>query len=298
MVRMLLEELCAGMESARMRIAERRAFIAVVSLLLGQAGMTQSAAPDRALSPSEFMRAVIANELKPTPDADHWMYDVEKEQDGQKQSKEVVQTREGSLERLIATDGRVLSSARQQEEAIRIESLLKNTQERQRLEEVRKKDAKECEAFLRMIPGAFLFMYQGQEGPFVKLSFKPNPSFQPSSRAAHVLHAMEGEILVQAKEQRLAAINGRLVEEVRFGGGLLGHLEKGGTFSVRRAALGPTQWMLVAMDVNMKGKALFFKTIAVQQKEYRRNFRKLPDDLTLTDAAHILTNRVTLAANQ
>jgi len=243
------------------------------------------------------MRAVIANELKPTSDANHWMYEVEKDEDGQKQSKEVAQTREGSLERLIATDGHILSSGKQQEEAIRIENLLKNPQERQRQEELRKKDAKECEAFLRMIPDSLLFTYQGQEGPFVKLSFKPNPSFQPSSRAAHVLHAMEGQILVQAKEQRLAAISGRLVEEVKFGGGLLGHLEKGGTFSVRRAALGPAQWMLVAMDVNMKGKALFFKNIAVQQKEYRRNFRKLPDDLTLADAAQILTNHVTLAAN-
>jgi hypothetical protein len=281
-----------------MRVAERRAFIAVVSLFLGQASMAQSSNHDRAISPNELMRAVISNELKPTSDADRWMYEVEKEEDGQKQSKKVVQTREGSLERLIATDGHVLSSGKQQEEEIRIENLLENTQERQRLEELRKKDAKECEAFLRMIPDAFLFTYQGQEGAFVKLSFKPNPSFQPSSRAAHVLHAMEGEILVQPQEQRLAAISGRLVEDVKFGAGMLGHLDKGGTFSVRRAALGPAQWMLVAMDVNIKGKALFFKTIAVQQKEYRRNFRRLPDDLTLTDAAHILTNHVTLAANQ
>ena len=280
-----------------MRVAERWALIAVASLLLGQAGRAQSPGPDPAISPNELMRAVIANELKPTSDANHWMYEVEKDEDGQKQSKEVAQTREGSLERLIATDGHILSSGKQQEEAIRIENLLKNPQERQRQEELRKKDAKECEAFLRMIPDSLLFTYQGQEGPFVKLSFKPNPSFQPSSRAAHVLHAMEGQILVQAKEQRLAAISGRLVEEVKFGGGLLGHLEKGGTFSVRRAALGPAQWMLVAMDVNIKGKALFFKNIAVQQKEYRRNFRKLPDDLTLADAAQILTNHVTLAAN-
>lgn len=280
-----------------MLIAERRVFLAVVSLLLGQAVMGQSTIPEPTISPNDLMRAVIANELKPAPDGDHWMYEVEKEEDGQKQSKEVVQTREGSLERLIATGGHVLSPRQQQEEAARIESLLKNSEERQRLEELRKKDAKECEAFLRMIPDAFLFTYQGPEGGLVKLTFKPNPSFQPASRAARVLHAMEGEVLVQAKEQRLAAISGRLAEDVKFAGGVLGHLEKGGTFSVRRAAVGPAQWMLVAMDVNMKGKALFFKNIAVQQKEHRRNFRKLPDDLTLTEAAHILTNHVTLAAN-
>src|SRR3981189_3231974 len=137
-----------------MRIAEHWVFIAAVTLLFGQAVVAQSASPGPALSPNELMRAIIANELKPTSDADHWMYEVEKEQDGQKQSKAVIQTREGSLERLIATDGHVLSSAKQQEEAVRIENLVKNTQERQRLEELRKKDARECEEFLRMIPDA------------------------------------------------------------------------------------------------------------------------------------------------
>jgi hypothetical protein len=50
------------------------------------------------------------------------------------------------------------------------------------------------------------------------------------------------------------------------------------------------------MDVNMKGKALLLKTIAVQQKEYRSNFGKTPDDLTLTGAAAILTGSMTRAA--
>jgi hypothetical protein len=46
----------------------------------------------------------------------------------------------------------------------------------------------------------------------------------------------------------------------------------------------------------MKGKALFFKTIAVQQKEYRSNFRAVPASLSLAEAAQ-LTNNVLMAAN-
>ena len=82
-----------------MRVAERWASLTVVSLVLGQAGIAQSSAPRPAISPNELLRAVIANELRPTSDADHWMYEVEKEEDGKKQFKEVVQTREGTLER-------------------------------------------------------------------------------------------------------------------------------------------------------------------------------------------------------
>jgi len=38
----------------------------------------------------------------------------------------------------------------------------------------------------------------------------------------------------------------------------------------------------------MKGKALFFKTIAVQQKMLRSSFRRVSNDLTLAKAADLL----------
>jgi hypothetical protein len=51
------------------------------------------------------------------------------------------------------------------------------------------------------------------------------------------------------------------------------------------------------MEINMKRKVLFFKTIAVQQKEYRSNFHAVPSSLTLAEAAQILTSKVIIAAN-
>ena len=273
-------------------------FLTLLTLTLGPTGFAQSASPGSAISPNDLVRAVVANELKPQDHPGRWMYQVDKEEDGKKQTKEVVQTREGSLERLTEIDGHSLPSEKQQEEAVRLEKLVSHAPERQKLEEVQKKDTEQCEAFFKMIPDVFLFSYEGHEGELVKLGFKPNPTFQPSSREARVLHAMEGEILVQASEQRLGAISGHLVEDVKFGRGLLGYLEKGGTFSIKRTEIAPAQWVLTAMEVNMKGKALFLKTIAVQQKEYRSSFRKVTEDLTPVDAANILTNRVTLAANQ
>jgi hypothetical protein len=50
------------------------------------------------------------------------------------------------------------------------------------------------------------------------------------------------------------------------------------------------------MEVNMKGKVLFFKTIAGQQKEHRSDFRTVPDSLTLCEAADMLTQHVMVAA--
>jgi len=85
---------------------------------------------------------------------------------------------------------------------------------------------------------------------------------------------------------------------VKFAGGLLGHLEKGGQFNVEQAEVSPNEWELTAMEVNLKGKALFFKTIAVQEKEYRSGFHRVPEGLTLAEAADTLTKQVIVAANR
>jgi hypothetical protein len=54
------------------------------------------------------------------------MYRVDKEEQGKKQTKEIVQSRQGSLERLVAVDGHPLSAKEQQVEWNRIGKLVKN----------------------------------------------------------------------------------------------------------------------------------------------------------------------------
>jgi hypothetical protein len=48
----------------------------------------------------------------------------------------------------------------------------------------------------------------------------------------------------------------------------------------------------------MRGKALLFKTISVQQKEVHSNFQPVPDDLSLSDAAGLLLKQVLVAAKR
>ena len=70
--------------------------------------------------------------------------------------------------------------------------------------------------------------YAGRQGDLVTLTFRPNPNFQPPSLEARVFHGMQGEMTVDTKQERLAAINGHLMEDVKFGGGLLRTPGQGG----------------------------------------------------------------------
>jgi len=281
------------------RIVRESALVTTIVLLFVHTGLSQAPPTALKLSANDLVRAVVTNEMK-AQDAsrDRWMYRQDREETGKKTTKEIVQTSEGTLERTLAVDGRRLNITEQQNEANRIENLANNRAEQRRREDVKRKDAEQCRAFFKMIPDALIFSYAGREGDLVKLSYQPNPNFQPPSRGARVFNAMAGEIWVHETQQRLVRMSGQLVANVKFAGGLLGHLEKGGHFEVVQRELSPGQWDLVSMEIDMKGKALLFKTIAVQQKEYRSDFRLVPVNLSFAQAARLLEDEVLVAAKR
>jgi hypothetical protein len=65
-------------------------------------------------------------------------------------------------------------------------------------------------------------------------------------------------------------------------------LQEDGTFDVRQQQVGPGHWEISLLKVNIHGRALFFKTISVQQDEKHTNFKRIPDELTLAQAADLV----------
>src|SRR5437870_6956429 len=119
----------------------RCAITVLIALLPAATAFSQSDSVDRATSANDLARAVVANELK-SQDANHsrWMYHVDREEQGKKKAKEVVQTGQGSLDRLVAVDGHPLNDHEQQQEKKRIEALVRNPEEQQTLEQLKRKD--------------------------------------------------------------------------------------------------------------------------------------------------------------
>jgi hypothetical protein len=155
-------------------------------------------------------------------------------------------------------------------------------------QEEHRADAEKARKVLTMLPNAFLYQYRGMEGHLIRLEFTPNQEFHPIDRAGEVFHHLTGSVLIDGRSKHLAEISGRLTADVKFGGGLLGYLEKGGTFLVVRKDVGFGQWQLAIVDIEMNGKAMLFKTVSIQQKESYSNYSRLPDDMTLEQVAGAL----------
>jgi hypothetical protein len=281
-----------------MRQVHSSAVFTLAIILLGVLANSQSV-PSSQVSANDLARLVITNELKFQDDHTNWMYRLENEQYGKKQVEEVIETREGSLGRLLSINDQPLTAKQQREEDQRVQELMTSRSAKRKLQRALDADTLQGRRLFKMLPDAFVFNYTGGgDLNLVKLSFKPNPGFHPPSLEARVFHDMEGAMWVDSKQQRLAAFNGHLTQDVKFGLGLLGHLDKGGHFEVRQAEVVPGHWDMTTMSLEITGKALLLKSIGVQKRENRRDFHQVSDDLTLTQAADILYGHTVVADNR
>jgi hypothetical protein len=289
----------AGLASSLVvRLVHGLATVIVTVILLGSNALPQSDSERLGMSANELARKVVANELKvQNENHDHWMYRLEKEEFGRKRVQEILETRDGSLSRLLSIDSRPLDAQQQQKENQRLQRLVSHPEQR-KLQQASNKKAEQGARLFNILPDVFVFAYARHQGSLVTLSFRPDPNFQPPSIEARVLHSMQGEMTVETKQERLAEINGHLMEDVKFGGGLLGHLDKGGMFEVRQAEVAPGHWEVTVLGVDMKGKVLLFKTIGVQEAEKHSDFHLMLDDLTLAEAVDILNSQIVVADNR
>ena len=258
--------------------------------LLHGLGLSPQPSEDPPASANEFVRQVVANEIKAeNQDHSHWAFRLQTEKAGRTETAQVIQTKDGNVQLPLSVNGRPLTAKQKQQASLHLEKLAHNPDALRKSLREENEDTARTQNLLQLLPDAFIFSYDGPgAGYLVKVKFSPNPHFRPPSRDAQVFHAMEGEMTGDSRQLRLAEISGHLIHDVKFGGGLLGHLDKGGQFSVKQEQVSPGLWELTALNVQMQGKALFFKTISVQQKMLRTSFRRVSDDLTVAQAADML----------
>jgi hypothetical protein len=271
--------------------------ILVFIILLSSAGYAQNApaTPPPRTDANELVREVIQNELKAQlSDQTYWRFRELTGKDGHKELRDVFETRDGDIYRTISIDGRPLTEEESQKERDRVSRLAAHPDEIRKGQKQREEDGKNERELLKMFPQAFRYRYDRTDGKLIELKFTPNPDFHPSKRHEQVFHHMEGKMSIDPRENRLVGIEGILTSEVKFGDGLLGHLDKGGTFSVRLQNTGSGHWDLLSLDVQLRGRALLFKSINLQQSERYTDYQRISGDMSLREAANLLNDKAVI----
>jgi hypothetical protein len=245
---------------------------------------------------NELARSVLENEVKAEAnDHSHWMFKLEIEESRRKEVDEVVETKNGDLKRPLLVNGQPLTAQQEHDTDKQIRRLKDDPNALSKSMKEQNEDAAHSQRLLKMLAEALIFRFGERRGDAVRLHFMPNRRFRPATREARVFQAMEGDLWVDSKQARLMEISGHLTTEVKFGGGILGYLNPGGQFEVKQTEVAPGYWELTLLNVDMKGKALFFKTISVEQKVRRSDFHQISDNLTVAEAVDLLRKQAAVA---
>ena len=259
-------------------------------------------------SPIELVRRTVQGEIA-TGNGAKAMFTDHKGTPQGSQTKLVVETREGTAGMAVAIDNKPLSREQRQAEEARLEGLVNNPEGLKRKQRSEKEDTEHVTRIMRALPDAFLYEPDGsavgnQEigkpgDQLVRLKFRPNPKYNPPSHVEQVLTAMQGYVLIDANQHRIAKMDGTLTKEVSFGWGILGHLDRGGHFLVEQAEVVPGDWEVTHMSLSFTGKELLFKSISVKSDEVFSNFRPVPSNLTFAQGVDLLKKQqAELAENQ
>jgi hypothetical protein len=210
---------------------------------------------------------------------------------------------------VVAYNDHPLNPHELQGEYRRIQRFIDDPGELDRKRKKEKEDSERVKSILRALPDAFLYAYDGTDTgkpgmgkpgePLVRLSFRPNPKYEPPTRVEQVLTGMQGIVLVDTQEQHIARIDGTLFRDVAFGWGILGHLDRGGHFLVDQIDVSDNNWTISRMELTFTGKVLLFKSLNIKSTEVYSDFHPVPADLTFAQGAELLRKQMaTVAENQ
>jgi hypothetical protein len=267
------------------------AFFTVFLLMAAAASGQPAANSPAALQPAQAQALVeraLATELRSAQDASHPMrYRLRKSSPRLTTTKEIVETRDGDVARLLTVYDKPLSAADEQIEQDRLSALLADPSRQRHRKQSEEGDMGIVLKLLRMLPKAFLYQYAGVAGNVQKFTFRPNPAFDPPDMETRALTSMSGELWIDAAQERVARLEGHLQQDTNYGWGVLGKLDKGGWIVLEQADVGSRNWRIVRFQMKMNLR-LLFKVKDFDTIEEMTDYKPVPAALDYRQAIQIL----------
>lgn len=252
---------------------------------------------------SQAARHVVDTMLAHVGDAgehsNRYMYMSEERSDrtgGHLWTERVAETSVGRVRLLVAEDGHPLNAERAAAEKARLADIAAHPDAFQQREQAVKSDERHAEQMLELLQKAFLFDDPRTEGGDLRIGFRPDPAYRTLSLEERVLHGMSGSILVDARTMELHRIEGSLPADVSLGFGLLGTIRAGSRFSTAHEPEPGNEWKTSAVDTEIDGKLLFFKSIGKREQVAHRDFKLLQSNVSVPQAVTMLESSSQLLA--
>jgi hypothetical protein len=209
--------------------------------------------------------------------------------------RDVIETKDGTVARLIMRDNRPLTAEEDQNERGRLDSLLTHPNDFSRHAKSQAESKKIAIDLIKLMPDAMLYSYapgqpQTANAPAreVVLDFAPNPAFHPPNLYSEGLLGLRGRIWIDASTKEIVRIEGEIFQSINWGWGMLAHIYPGGKIDLEQMAASGPRWNMTQFHEQVTVKALMVKTMKVHSEGETSCFQALPGPMDYTTAIHQL----------
>lgn len=210
-------------------------------------------------------------------------------------TREVIESKDGSVARLVERDGHTLTRQQDADERSRLNELLGVAPEVFRKHKRDNAVRAYSTELVHFFPQSMLLSYTpGQPqtekaaGPQVVIDFAPKPGFKPPTMVAELLTGLEGRLWIDVHAARVVRAEARVIHPVNFGWGMLMRIHPGGTVVFEQTAVDHDRWAYSRVEDHLQIRAMMVHTAEQNIRLSAWNFRLLPATLSKNEAVQSL----------
>jgi hypothetical protein len=210
-------------------------------------------------------------------------------------TREVIETQDGNIARLVERNGRPISPADDALERTRLMDDIRSPNDflnhHRRDHDVRDSAMK----LVAMMPQAMVYSYTPKQpqmknvgGLQVVLDFHPNPAFHPPTMFSEALTGLEGSVWIDARSHYVTRIEAHVLRPVDMGFGLVAKIHPGGTVELEQTHIAGDQWVYSHVDEHLTVRLLMLKTMPENNVVTSWDFRPMPSLVSYQEGARML----------
>lgn len=246
--------------------------------------------------PRSLVVDAAANELIALHHKDSYLrYRMEIVNERGDQVRDVIESKDGTVARLIMKDGKPLSAEQDNAERQRLNDIIASPAAYAKHVKNSESEKKMADTLVPLMADAMINTYtpgQPQSGrnggaPEIVLDYAPNPKWNPPNTEAQALTGLKGRAWIDAKTHYVVRMDGTIFRSVNFGWGMLAHIYPGGKVVMNQTNVGGNRWIFTDFSMELTVRALMVKTLNIHSTARTSNYQILAP-MSYQDAIRML----------
>lgn len=273
-------------------------FLAISSYPPVCAAQTAASQPTPTASVRSWVDAAAANQAQMIEQGDSipLRYRAHKVDAKGSTIREVIESREGSVARLISREGQPLTPDEDSAEHQRLQDILDSPSSFLNRRQREHGEVTYALELVKNMPQAMIWTYApGQpqlpnaRGPQVVVDFVPDPKFKPPTLVTEGLTGIAGRIWIDAQTRCVVRIAGHVLHPVDFGwGGVLARISEGGTVEFEQAQASERRWLYSHLSEHLTIREVMVHTVHDNTVIDISDVHVLPAPVSFREAIHAL----------